>query len=490
MTLPPAPLSSPWLGRPSPAEALLVDRRLGLLTQVVPYQPSPRMPRSWVGWSARAGNTRAFAGWEGERFGFGAALVDHDRARRAAVGEAVERYCGNAVPANLDIASHAELRRAGRPALDPALLTLYSDRQYGARGFPFRRFTRDTPVAWVPGTDLHTGASVLVPASLAYLNYFRGPRAKEPATHAMAYAGIATGENREHAERFALEELFERDANTIWWASGAPAQVVADADDLLHRYGIRHDGAPHADAEADTVGGGGDAGSAGRVIRILRIPGQLPVPVLAAFIEEPGEGLVAYGTACRADPVEAAKKALVEAFAMLELTAEIADGTSAHWRAVDRGEIPAVAYRPYRADRRYADDLRPDHHDLVDLPAVAQLYLDPRMQGGTLDRLRERTRTVRFADIEPVDDVHARRRYLDLLAARDLPAVSVDVTTADVRAAGLTVVRVIVPGLYGNAPAAFPLLGGRRLYEVPVELGLVPGPLTEAGLYPHPIPHV
>ncbi|MCK9921754.1 YcaO-like family protein [Frankia sp. AgPm24] len=477
MTLPPARISSPWFCLPSPAEALLVDRRLGLLTQVVPYQPSSRMPRSWVGWSARAGNTRAFADWEGERFGFGAAFVDHDRARRAAVGEAVERYCGNAVPANLEIASHAELCRAGRPALDPALLTLYSDRQYRTRGFPFRRFTRDTPVAWVPGTDLHRGTSVLVPASLAYLNYFRGPRAAEPATHAMPYAGIATGENREHAERFALEELFERDANTIWWASGAPAQVVADAADLLHRYGIRDDGPSHA-------------GGAGRVIRILRIPGQFPVPVLAAFIEEPGEGLVAYGTACRADPVEAAKKALVEAFAMLELTAEIADGTSAHWQAVDRGEIPAVAYRPYRADRRYADDLRPDHRDLVDLPAVAQLYLDPRMQGEPLDRLRDRTRTIRLTDIDPVDDVHARRRYLDLLAARDLPALSVDVTTGDVRAAGLTVVRVIVPGLYGNAPAAFPLLGGRRLYEVPVELGLVPGPLTESGLCPHPIPHV
>ncbi|ETA02539.1 hypothetical protein CcI6DRAFT_01925 [Frankia sp. CcI6] len=461
---------------PAPAERRLVDRRLGVLTQIVPYQPSPAMPRCWVGWSARAADTRAFATWSAERFGFGAALGDHDRARRAAVGEAVERYCGNAVPDALEIACYDDLARAGRPALDPATLALYSDRQYRARGFPFRPFTRQTPVAWVPGRDLYAGGPVLVPASMAYLNYFRGAHADEVATHAMLYAGIATGENREHAERFALEELFERDANTIWWASGAAGWAVADAAELLDRHDIAH------------------GEGTGRTIRLFQVPSQFPVPVLAAFLEEPGRGLIAYGTACRADPREAATKALVEAFAMLELTAELADGDSAHWRAVARGEIPPHTYLPYRADRRYADDIRPDFRDLVDLPAVAQLYLDPRMQGRPLDRLRDDTRTTRLADIPRADgDANggtAHRRYLDMLATQGLSAVSVDVTTPDVRAAGLTVVRVIVPGLYGNPPAAFPFLGGERLYDVPAQLGLAAGKITEDALYPYPIPHV
>ncbi|SBW22573.1 SagD family biosynthesis docking scaffold protein [Candidatus Protofrankia californiensis] len=455
-----------------PAESLLVDSRFGVITQVVPYRPSPRMPRSWVGWSARAGDTRTFAAWEGERYGFGASLGDHDRARRAAVGEVVERYCGNAVPEELEIASYTDLTVAGRDTLDPAAFALYSDHQYNARGFPFERFTRDLQVAWVPGRDLHTGQRVLAPASMVYLNYFRGTHVTEPATHAMLYAGIATGENREHAERFALEELFERDANTIWWASGTSPQTVVDAAELLARYNMSPDD------------------GTGRIIRLLRIPGQFDVPVLAAFIAEPEQGLISYGTACRADPQEAAKKALVEAFAMLELTAELADADSAHWRALARGEIPAHAYRPYRADRRYAEDFRPDFHDLVDLPAVAQLYLDPCMQGKPLDRLRDRTRPIRLADIPVVEETRARQHYLDILAERNLRAVSVDVTTSDVRAAGLTVVRVIVPGLYCNPPAAFPYLGGSRLYTAPTELGWVTEDLTEDTLYPYPIPHV
>ncbi|HBL29018.1 MAG TPA: bacteriocin biosynthesis protein SagD, partial [Acidobacteria bacterium] len=73
--------------------------------------------------------------------------------------------------------------------------------------------------------------------------------------------------------------------------------------------------------------------------------------------------------------------------------------------------------------------------------------------------------------------------------ARGFRAISVDVTTPDVQAAGLCVVRVIVPGLYPNAPAAFPFLGGRRLYEEPAALGWLPAPLTEADLVRVPLPH-
>ncbi len=285
-----------------------------------------------------------------------------------------------------------------------------------------------------------------------------------------------------HGERFAgsfresRRELFERDANTIWWASGAPARPVVDAGELLQAY--------------DICDQSGDRPSADRIIRVLLIPSQFPVTVAAVLIEERSDGLIAYGTAARADGVEAVKKALVEAFSMLELTAEVADPASEHWRAVARGDLPPHSYRPFRADRRYADDFRADFHDLVDLPAVSQLYLDPRMQAGPLDRLRAEANPVRLADLPAVDDGTARACYLQMLQAAGLRAVSVDVTTSDVRAAGLCVVRVIVPGLYGNPPAAFPYLGGTRLYTVPHLLGLSERRLTVDDLYPYPIPHV
>jgi len=447
---------------PTPAEALLVDSRFGLLTSVRP-DPYPDMPSAWVGYGAAVADTRQFTAWHADPFGFGAAVGDPDRARRAAIGEAVERYCGRAVPPDLRRASWHHLCDRGLDALDPATFALYSDRQYATPGFPFVPFTRDTEAEWVEGRDLRNGAAILVPATSVYLDY-RQPDA--PPLHALSYAGIAAGADREHAERFALEEIFERDATTIWWASGAPAELVADGHRVVDLLDDRH---------ADT-----------RRVRLLRVPSPFGVPVLCAFIEDPNRGLVAFGSACRADPVEAGLKALVEALGLLQMTAQLADPDSELWSAQERGMILPHTFVPFRADRRYADSFRADYRDLIDLPALAQLYLDPRMHGAPLDRLRPESSRVALADIPRISD--PRRNYLTRLAEAGHRVASVDVTTPDVRAAGLCVVRVVVPGLYGNAPAAFPYLGGRRLYEVPAAAGWTDHPLTEDILVRDPLP--
>jgi ribosomal protein S12 methylthiotransferase accessory factor len=405
------------------AEDLLVDQRTGVVTSLTRQPMAPGMPLAWVAYGATV--ARAFTA---DRFGFGAALGDPDRARRAALGEAIERYCGNAVPVGLPLLTFDELRS---DAVDPESLALYSPRQYASVGFPFVPFTRDLPVSWVTGRDLRTHAPVQVPLSLAYLDTNR-PELRQPPTNALCYAGIATGETREQAERFALQELLERDASTLWWASDEPALLVEDGQEIVD---LLDD--PFADQ---------------RTVRLLQVPSEFGVPVLGAFVEDHAERLVAFGTACRSDPREAAVKALVEAFGLLQVTKQLADPDGDIWRAVHTGEVGPHTFKPFRPERDYAEAFRADYRDLIDLPAVAQLYLDPRMQGEALDRLRP-TKTVRLAEIPAGEG--------DL----DLPTISVDLTTPDVRKAGLTVVRVIVPGLYGNAPAAFPYLGGTRLSD-------------------------
>lgn len=435
------------------AEELLVDPRLGLITSLTRHDRRPGMPPAWIGYGASVAWTTAYAPWETDRYGFGASLGDPDRARRAALGEAVERYCGNIVPDELLSASFDEVTSTGVDAVDPENLALYSPRQHAMPGFPFVPFTRDLRVAWTTGRDMRTGTEVLVPASLAYLNYFRGAHAGEPPTNALSFAGIATGEDRGHAERFALEELFERDASTIWWMTGARASVVKDGHEVV---GLLDD--PEANQ---------------RTIRLLALPSPFGVPVMAVFIEDHPRRMVAFGSACRADPREASTKALVEAYGLLGLTMQLADPGSDVWRARDDGSIATHVFRPFRAERDYASVIRPDFRDLTDLPAVAQLYLDPRMQGEPLDRLRIEEPAVRLADIPTSPD-----GYVSRLHAAGLRAISVDLTTPDVRAAGLCVVRVVVPGLYGNAAAAFPYLGGTRLYRH----------VDEDDLVRHPIP--
>ncbi|GAA3013152.1 YcaO-like family protein [Streptosporangium longisporum] len=437
-------------------EDLLVDPRTGVLTALEPQARRPGLPRWWTGYGSAVADTRRFAGWRADRHGFGASIGDPARARGAALGEAVERYCGNAIPSGLRVSSWYALDEA---ALDPETIPLYSAAQYAEPGFPFVPLTRDLEIAWTPATDLRTGEEVLVPASMVWLDYFHGPRAAQPPTHSLLYSGIAAGPCPARARQAALEELFERDATTIWWASGAPARAVADPERVT-----------------SLLGGDGPAA------RILVIPSPFGVPVMAAFLED-DDGIVAFGSACRSTPAEAAAKALVEAYGLYSLTLQLADPDGEVWRAVATGALEAHVFRPFRADRTYRDAFRADFRDLTDLPAIAQLYLDPRMRGEPLDRLRA-------APGPALDDLPAAdpQGYLDRLSEAGLTAYCADLTTPDVAAAGLSVVRVLVPGLVGNAPPAFPLRGGSRLYEVPRLLGLTENVLTEDDLVVTPLP--
>lgn len=431
----------------------LVDARLGPVTAVGRHPVLPGMPRGWTGWEAAVGRTREFGAWTADPSGCGASLGDDRRARGAALGEAVERYCGNVPPRGGALVPYAAL---GCDALDPHELALFSAAQHAQPGFPFVPFTRDLPVRWVAGTDLALGTPVLVPTCLSHLDC----RADDdPPVAPVGYAGIATAPTRERAEQAALEELLERDATTLWWASGAPCrELVGPAGDRLR--------ARLADQE-------------GRRVRFLLVPSAFGVPVVGVLVEDHRRGVVAFGSACRTSVVAAAEKALVEAYGLWSMTVQLDDPGSALWQA--RASMPAHTFVAHRPDRSYRDAFREDWRDLVDLPALAQLYLDPRMQGSPLDRLRPQG-TARW------DDVPDGGQLVERVTASGLRALSVELTTADVAAAGLRVVRVVVPGLLGNAPAAYPYRGGTRLLTVPVEQGWVPGPLTEEDLVTDPLP--
>jgi ribosomal protein S12 methylthiotransferase accessory factor len=444
-------------------DELLVDRRTGLLVDVDRLPTPPGMPACWVSYGAMVGRADRFASWRADSYGFGASLGDEDAARGAAIGEAVERYCGNAVPDDLLRASYDDLVGTGADAVDPTTLALYSERQYGTSGFPFVPFTRDLPVRWVPGTDLHTDYAVWVPASLAYLDFIHGARADEPATHSLMYSGIATGTDLRAADRAALEELLERDATTIWWAGSSAAPGLDDGGRVVGQLGRP----PRT---------GGDLS-----INLTAVPSEFDVPVVAVLVEDPATATVGFGSACRADPARAATKALVEALGVLRLARDLDDPSSTVWASVRTGQVERHVYLPHRPDRRYLELAGPDWRHLTDLPPVAQVYLDPRMQGRRLDRLRPAQR-VPLADRPVVDHRRDREVYLERIAAAGLRAVRVELTTPDVAAAGLRVVRVIVPGLLGNGPPAFPLRGGHRLHAPgrPVEDDLVTDPLPLA----------
>ncbi len=459
---------------PSPAAPApvshLVDVRFGVITQVAPEPLVPGIPRAFVDYTADLAATGQFAPWKADALAGGATLGDPEGARMAAIGEAVERYCGNAVPADLLRGTSAELAEAGRQVLDPADLALYSAAQYELPGFPFVPFTRDLDLSWVPGRDLGSGGEVLVPAALAYLNAYRGLRRPEPAIAYQAFAGIAAGMGRLAAERAALEELIERDAVAIWWASGSRATAIDIGDDPAL-----------SEAAADPR-------AADLRWRFLRIPCAFEVPVVAAFVEDSSRGIVGFGSACRPTPRGAAAKALTEAIVTYTIGRQLADYGSGFWADARAGRLSQEPYRPFRVDRGYRGTFRDDWRDLTVLDLNLQLYLDPVMRDEPLRRLREPAGPAAPLATLPRVEGDPRTVYLRRLASQGLRAISIDLTTSDVARTGLRVVRVVAPGLYQNAPAAFPMLGGARLYREPVAHGWLADPVTEDTVVRHPLP--
>jgi len=449
----------------------LIDSRTGVITSVTRQPRRPGDPRAFVAYAARVAAVGSVSDGAADPYAFGASLGKPERAWWAAVGEAVERYCGNAMPRRIPVASYRELRDRGIKAVDPASLALYSAQQYAAAGFPFVPFTQDLPTQWVTATDLASADEVRVPASLVYLNPYRQADCTAPRTNFMIYAGIAAGSTRVQAQQYAVEELIERDAVTIWWHSGIPAR------------GIPLDIHPSlcsllADPVLDQL-----------TFTLLEIPSPFGIPVVGALVEDPTHQIVAFGSACRATPEEAALKAVTEAVQVRALASDLLDPDSPLWRAVRKGTLAAHPYTAHRTDRTYRDAFRADYRDITDLAAQAQLWLDPRLHDSFLDRLRK---PPTWADPQQLARVTARAplsSYIEAFGEAGLSVLCVDLTTPDVRASGLHVVRVVVPGLYGNAPAAFPFLGGERLYTELAKLGLVPRRLREDELVRRPLPY-
>jgi ribosomal protein S12 methylthiotransferase accessory factor len=446
----------------------LVSPLAGLVRWVRPAPPeagSPPLLRTWV---AHVADAHATTGTPADRYGTGTAFGDDDRARGAALGEAVERYCGNHVPADLVTASHDELRAAGREALDPTTLALYSDAQLAEPGCPFVPFTRDLPVRWAEGHDLATGAPVLVPGSLVWVNWFTGPRRHDPPTNFSMLAGLAAGTSPDHAQRSALEELIERDATMIWWHSGGePLGLDVDDPRLAAWLRVPADGAV--------------------TLEHVLVPHATGVPVVGTVLRDREHDLLVAGFAARPTAAEAVLKAAGEAWSLRTYALGLLRPDGQVWQAAANGLFDGSPLKPHRADRLYADDYRSDFRDVTDLACHSQYHLDPRTRPATERRLTPRRR-VALGDVATVAG-DTPRAYVDLLAALGIRTVAVDVTTPDVAAAGLHVCRVVAPGLYSNPPAAFPFLGGTRLYDEPHRLGFTDRPLTEDAAVLTPLPH-
>ena len=110
---------------PEESHEALVDSRTGVVRRLTDVRHVSRAPASLKTVRATLCDLSRVSRWRVDPVAGGSVFDDRASARRAAVGEAVERYCGNIVqPHLLHRASYGEMVRAGERAVDPGSLVL------------------------------------------------------------------------------------------------------------------------------------------------------------------------------------------------------------------------------------------------------------------------------------------------------------------------------------------------------------------------------
>lgn len=426
----------------------LVDPVCGLIRAVEPVPHPDGAPPRYTAMTADVSDARRFGAWPADRVSLGTTFGDPAGARIAAVAEAVERYCGNRLPppGHPDAprrATAAELRAEGPTLYGPGDLPAYADWQYARPGFAYRPLTPDTPALWARASE--GGEECWAPVALTHLNWRQGELREFPRTHHLNYAGIATGQGLDDAIERGLLEVVERDALELWWHLDGPTR------------GIDPDSVP---------GLARDLEGCGLEVSIVEMPSEF-APCMAALVYDAERSIHAAGFACRYDPAEAARKAVLEAVHTWVFTQGAVDADGWVFRAVEAGMLARGLYLDHRADRRYLDDCGTDFGAVRDLGAHVQVWLDPRMT----PLARRFTRPE--LGVVPVEAVtHGSRAALDArLAEGGHRVITLDLTTEDVTETPLRVARVLVSGLVPNAPAAFGYFGCPRFGQAALERG-------------------
>jgi len=163
------------------------------------------------------------------------------------------------------------------------------------------------------------------------------------------------------------------------------------------------------------------------------------------------------------------------------------DPGSAFWAVGAKLIDDANRFKPHREDRLYLDSYRSDFHDVTSLMCQLQATLDPRTR-ERIERWVDVAATRPWRSIPRLES-RASTMYRERLERHGLEVFYADLTTTDVAATGMSVVRVIVPGLVPNTPAAFQPFGRGRVQQAAVELGWRDRPLEEDALNTFPLPH-
>jgi ribosomal protein S12 methylthiotransferase accessory factor len=417
----------------------LVGRRTGIVRQVSLVDPEDGDARLFHA-GAQIANAHPYHG-EHMGLGVGGCGVTPEDALVSALCEGVERHAASSYgppPRGL----HSRRSLGAERSIDPRTLVPFTHAQRASADFPLAEVDDDTPLRWVLGRDLASGEACWVPAFAVYLPYML--ERDEPLVGTGLSTGLACGASFEEAVVKGICEAVERDAMALTWVCGITPPKLDRA--------VAHDKVGAVLPPRDDV-----------TVYDLRTDVGLPAFFVSCTGMGPRGPLVAVGAACHLDPDAALRKAAMEA-------------------SQDR------VYVRLLMDRDPKWEPAPDFSNVTDFSLHARLYShSPKLAHRGFAFLDEDS-----SGSSPFDETSATDlpSLVAALGRRGIDGAVVDLTPPWAAALGLSVVRVVLPGLvplHGNHTLRF--LGHPRLADW--QKAMPRGRRTHDRAfwpYPHPMP--
>ncbi|AXR73955.1 MULTISPECIES: YcaO-like family protein [Auritidibacter] len=379
----------------------------------------------------------------------GGAGTSRAQARVAAIGETVERYSSAWLPHEELVRGSFEELQQDRHCLHPEEIQLFSDEQLDDPNFEFSRLGTHDVIEWVESQDVHTGRRTWIPAQLAFLNSSLATehRIVHPTSN-----GLAFGSRHEEALCSAILELIERDAvMTAWYNRLTLPLIDIDSDSILKDYFDRH------------------LRPSGLDISVVDLSILAGVPAAVSVVRNThGETApLGIGAAASSSPITAAIKAANEAVA------------SRGWAALKQRQ--GTTLDPQSNWKQTINDFE-DH---------IALYTNETMAERTrfLDSSQERVAVSEIASLQAEHPEDLYQQLAATLAGQGATVYSIDVSSPDVIEGGGAVIRAYSPQLQPlDVSYAARYLGGHRLRQRPVEVGLLTSPSDQFNDLPHPFP--
>ena len=373
-------------------------------------------------------------------WGFGADFNDPAAAECAAVGEVIERYCGNILMQDASIkSSQDELKKLGENYLDIKQMIHFTKSQYERAGFPFKPPTITSKVTWIRGMSLIDEKSILVPAQLSLLNEEYFSQNDEEQHLPIQFSGISFHTDKMVACKKSFLEVCERDSVIRWWFSQDPPILVdinslsVSVQKLLN------------DLKEDYFS-----------VKVLLIPSRFYIITVGVFVQCNKNETVCFGTAADFILDAAVRKAIIEALQLQVFSLDLLDPDSSYWSSV-KEKIKGKEHWKYHSDRRYLDEAKDTWKEVIDFPRHALVWLDPRMNKYAEKFYCRDNELIKFEEYMK-KAVFSFDSLLNKLKEFNYLGIILDVTSDDISSIGGNVIRALIPGACPNYPACFPPL--------------------------------